>query len=237
MDEIKVLFEIQNASAEKRRLEKQIKVLPQAKELKELKAEIEQSQAELYKIKSDIEGYKKSLSKEQLLINTLRDKANVLSDNLYSGELTNVKELENVKRNLETEQMKITNLEEKALVLMEKIDGSENKIKAMLKELEIKKKKFRDINKIYISRKDSITQSIQEIGNWLDAAVQGLRPGLLEDFEKLCNRFTDGRGVSLLKSGICSGCHMSVSFDLLKKAKNVNATIVCDNCGRWLIPQ
>lgn len=237
MDDIKKLFEIQNAITEKKRLEKQMKVLPQVKELKELKTEIEQSQAEIHKLMSNIEGTKKSLSKEQLMINTLRDKTKALSDHLYSGEITNVKELESAKKNLETEQMQITNLEEKALVLMEKIDGAENKVKVMLKELEIKKTRFRDINKGYISQKDNIANSIHEIDEWLETAKKGLSQDLLEAFETLCNRFADGRGISLLKNGICSGCHMSVSFDLLKKAKNLNVKIACDNCGRWLIPE
>ena len=237
MDDIKKLFKIQNASTEKKRLEKQMKLLPQVKELKELKTEIEQSQAEIHKLKSNIDGTKKSLSKEQLVINTMRDKTKALSDHLYSGEITNVKELESAKKNLETEQMKIANLEEKALVLMEKIDGVESKIKAMVKELEIKKARFRDINKGYISQKDNIVKSIREIDEGLDTAKQGLSKELLEAFETQCRRFTDGRGISLLKNGICTGCHMSVSFDLLKKAKNVNRKIVCDNCGRWLIPE
>lgn len=237
MNNIKILFEVQNASANKVRLEKQIKALPQVKELKELRTEIEQSQAEIYKLKSEIEVHKKNLAKEQLMINTIKDKTSVLSDHLYSGEISNVKELENVEKNLEAEQFKISKFEEKALVLMEKIYGIENRIKAMLKELEIKKTKFRDINKDYISKKESLTKSIQEIDSRLEYAKQELEPELLKTFESLCNRFDNGLAISLLKNGICSGCHMSVSFDLLKKAKIVDGEIICDNCGRWLIPE
>jgi len=237
MEDIKILFEIQNARVKKKHFEKQNKVLPQVKELKELKTEIEQNQAELHKLKSEIEVYKKNLSKEQVMINIIKDKAGLLSEHLYSGEITNIKELENAKKNLEVEQLKITKLEDKALLVMEKIYGTENKIKVILKDLEIKKTRFRDLNRDYISQKENILKSIQEIDSGLENARQGVRQNLLETFEVLCKRYDNGIGISLLKNGICSGCHMSVSFDLLKKAKNVNGEIICDICGRWLIPE
>jgi len=237
VDDIRILLEIQNASSKKNVLEKQVKILPHAKELKELKTEIEQSQVELHKLKSEIEVHKKNLSKEQSMINTIKEKTKELSDHLYSGQITNVKELENAKTNLEAEQLKITKIEDKALVLMEKIYGAENKIKAMLQELEIKKNKFREINKDYISQRENINNSIMEINSWLDTAKQGLREDLLKEFEVLCNRFDNGVAVSLLRKGICSGCNMSVSFDLLKKAKTADVEVVCDNCGRWLLPE
>lgn len=237
MDKLKILFDLQNANREKSRLEKLLKTLPQVKELKDLKKAIELAQTEIQQIGPKLESYRKNLKKEEQLISGFKDKVKMASDLLYSGEITNVKELESAKKNLETEQAKISTVEEKAILLMEKIEEFENKIRLMLKELEDKKSKFRDLNKQYVKEKESISHSIQEIDNWTENTRKALPPDLMESFQVLCRKFDDGQGIGLLRQGVCSGCHMSVSFDLLKKAKVMPGKIICDNCGRWLIPE
>jgi hypothetical protein len=57
---------------------------------------------------------------------------------------------------------------------------------------------------------------------------------LFERYRKLSGKFQDGKPLAVLEKGVCSGCHMGVSFDLLKKAKTDSHNLRCDNCGRML---
>ncbi len=235
MTGIKHLWELQTLEEEKLDLERKARTFPEVRELKMLKADIEENQAKIQVMKDELVQIKRNLKQEESGIMLLKEKMEKASTQLYSGEITNAKELETAEKNMEINKEKVEEAEDRALVLMEQAEKAEEQIKQLLKDLDTKKGQFRELNKSYTERKAGLARALEEHEARNKKLVEKIDPQLMQKFCNLCGRFDDKKGVALLENGVCSGCHMSVSFDLLKQSKNKPKELMCDNCGRLLL--
>ncbi len=232
---VRYLWDIQNMEQRKISIEKQLKGTPELKDLKILKEEIEKGQSGIRKVKAEQSLVKKELKEKEDYLTILKDKLEKADAELYSGEVTSSKELESMQKNLAVLKGKIGHTEETALTLMEKIENNEDEIRQLTKELEKKKTEFRSLNKNYQQKKEDLARSLTEIQTQKELLMKKIAPEILQSYYKLCEKFDDKKGVALLQNGICSGCHMSVSFDLRKQAKTKLEGVTCDNCSRLLL--
>jgi predicted nucleic acid-binding Zn-ribbon protein len=154
---------------------------------------------------------------------------------LYSGEVNNIKELEAAEKSLNAIKEKVDFYEERAIQLMEILENNDNGINRLMEELEAKKADFRRVNKYYNDRKLEMMNLLEDISRRKEILTRKIDPESMEFYLKLCRKNDNGQGMAIIQKGICSGCHMALSFDLLKKAKNDNVKIICDNCGRLLV--
>jgi len=228
------LWEIQNLEENKGKIQRQIKSIPEYRELKELKTEIEAGQKEVHALKRELELVKKSIRCEEDALAVFKEKIEKASEELYGGQNSSAKELETAEKNVAKLRQQCITVEEKILVIMEKADYQEKKIEKMISALEERKNAFKSLNSRYKITKEDLHNTLTEITSRLDVLKGKVPPEALEMYQKLCSKFKDGKGIAALRGGICSGCNMSVSFDILKKVKN-RGDVKCDNCGRLLI--
>ncbi len=237
MSNVKYLWEIQNLEEKKLIIEKQLKTIPEFKELKVLREEIENSRTETRKLKDELDQARKNLKEEEDEIALLKDKIEKANAELYSGEIINAKELEALEKNINALRQRVSQAEEKALTLMEKLETSDQKVEILSANLEKKKARFRQLNKKFNETKITLFRSLEETAVRKENLSKQIPPEVLRSYYKLCERFDDRKGVALLHKGVCSGCHMSVSFDLRKQAKDKLQVVACDNCSRLLLTE
>lgn len=235
MSDIKHLWELQKHEGNQVLFERKTKTIPEVKDLRILKSEIEEKQQAIQIIRNQTNVMKKELRIEEQDIVALKEKRAKMSEQLYSGEVSNVKELESTEKNVGTLSEKISASEEEAIIMMEKIEKKDAELNVLVNDLDNEKNRFRELNKVYIEKKEQTTKALEKIKSQIIKLTAKIGPQSMSRFTKLREKFDDKKGVAVLENGICSGCHMSVSFELLKQSKDKARELFCDNCGRLLV--
>lgn len=153
---------------------------------------------------------------------------------LYSGKISNPRELEQIQQKMEEYRQLQDKLETeilRQLELDEKIDSEiavlEDRLSQCLKELVTRKKE--------INEKKLELQLEKE---QLHAELETLLPQIPDDWMARYRKIADshrGIGIAQLKGNVCGACHVSVSDSLLKAVKHGDDRLYfCENCGRIL---
>jgi len=236
MSEIKLLWEIQQLGLRKTALERQLRSLPAARELKKLKGDIEAGQ-EALKIKREIyDSQKKSLKQKEDEAAGLRAKIESLNEELYSGEHNNAKELAGITAKLDDLKEKLGQLDDETIGLLEEAEDKKQTIIAETAELNVKKDSFRQLLEEYQAQKNEISAELDNIIPRQEELTKGVTAENIALFRDLQEKYPAGIVIASAEKAICAGCHMGVSFDIMKQLKADKKIIYCDHCGRILLP-
>jgi len=186
-------------------------------------------------LKSELEPIKKNLKSKESEMAVIKTRIEKADEELYGGQITSAKELESVEKSIEGFRQQLGAAEEKILTIMETADDRERHIREMIAELEEKKERFKRLNNSYKETREKLSAALEKINVKKEKLVKKVPQETLDKYYRLCSGFKDKKGVALLQANICSGCNMSVSFEIIKKAKTQQGEVNCDNCGRLLI--
>lgn len=236
MSELKKLWEIQQLDLKKKVLEKQLRHLPAVNELKRLKVDIETGQEALKKKKETYDRDKKFLNQKEDEAAGQREKYEALSKELYGSDSSNAKELAGATAKLDELKEKVDLLDDEIIGLMEKVADQKQVIQEDTAELNTKKDSFRQIRQEYRTQKNEICTELEKLPGEQAALSKGIASEKMALYQKMHAEFPDGIVVAVAKKGICAGCHMGVSFDIINQLKLDTKIIYCDHCGRILLP-
>lgn len=165
----------------------------------------------------------------------IAEKLKTVSERLYSGRISNAKELSGLSADEKMLQRRKSELEDRELALMEQIETAENLVKE-------KRVGFEKINTATASRNDKERAALAE----LDAADADLNLRRARLREKLPQetlyiyddlRLTKkGRAVVAMKADSCSACGSAVPSGLVSRVKSGSELVFCTNCRRILAP-
>lgn len=216
------------------KLNKQLINLKKSTKLKADEAKYQEQLARLNQMEQAINTGKSKLKKSDYTLKDYESKVKDLDKDIYSGSITNEKQLsyltEERKRisdflgDLETEilenmdiisdvEKEISTIKEKISEFKDGIDLEKHQINESIKKLERAK----------IQLKDNITSLSKAIDD-----------KLLEKYKRI--RESKGSSISIIQGGICGGCHITVPNYLvedIKKGKIAN----CESCNRILYLQ
>lgn len=231
MQDLNLLWEYQELEKRKKKILTDCKKNGQTELLKKLKEEIESIQAEGKQKAGKINSLKKMLKEIEDEIFFEKERKQKLIDEIYANSLP-VRELEAAQLNISAIEEKIKHNEEKALSLMEAIENEEKEISALLDDLNRKKDEFRQLNSQYQEKKNETNNELEKVKLKQEELFAMIDPQIFELYQKMCGNYEDRQGIARINNGTCTGCHMSLSFELLKKAKSEQ--VKCDRCGRFL---
>jgi hypothetical protein len=229
-----ILINIQNLDL---RIEEFIlnrKKLPEREKIEQLTERIKKSNEDLKNLNQE----KNSLNLDQRRIN---DKVSILSDKikseeekLYSGKITNPKELASINEEVISLKLKMDEKETELLELMEALDEISKNLEKKRMDLsktseEIKK------NELELARKEKeIDQEISKSKNKRNNLAEHLDTEILKEYENL-RREKGGEVVSVLKDGICSCCNMQLPSIKVDSMRDSSIFYHCDFCKRILV--
>lgn len=234
MNNLELLWELQCLEAKKADLQKQVKNVPGVSELKVLKGEIEVIQNEAKDLNKEINDLKKVVGDAENTLTDLREKYSKANNELYNGNHAS-RELEAAQKNISVIKQKIESEEDNILGLMEELEGLKIRMCGKIKILDEKKDLFRAANKSYSEKKGTVVSNLEDAEKQIAVILKKVDPDELNQFNKFNQRFTDKCGIAFLENGICSGCHMTLSFEQLKQVKTKQEQVHCDNCERLLL--
>ena len=165
---------------------------------------------------------------------TLSDKKEKANKTLYSGNITNPKELSDLKEAEESFERRISELDMPLLEVMESIESVNKTAEDIKSKLNSVKKSYQKIAAQYKADNERLLAKIAELtliskeqrGNIDDAT-------LLSRYDGICKK-GHGIGVTVITplSDSCSVCKTAISQNILSKVKEANEIIFCENCGR-----
>lgn len=156
-----------------------------------------------------------------------------IESKLYSGELTQTKELEIWQGKLNTLGSAVQNKEEIVVGLMEAIEGKEQSLEGQYALLEGKQKIWEE----QVEKSKALEEKIKK----RLAFLQQKRKKILACLSKeLADRYENGKKrfglgvVAKLKGCVCQGCRMALPTGIVQRISGSPGLHTCENCGRIL---
>jgi len=196
--------------------------------------EQEYDQLELDRINKEIHERKQKSKKAEDQNSILEQKVKKEENRLYSGTISNPKELMGIKTEIDDLKKQIDKLDTEILEQMEALEiltGKERQLVSLIDERKIVIKKLES----EIMQLESDIQS--SISNLKDE-VSGARKRLSEDACALYDRLRKEKGervVAVIKNGICSVCNMTLPFEKVEKMNDIEKYYRCEFCRRIIV--
>lgn len=163
-------------------------------------------------------------------LDDLKDKIRSYEEKLYSGKITNPKELMGLQMEVEQLKARYSEGEDRLLELMERAEevrGELEEKRARLREIEAQWREHKERLK---QDKAMVEQELGRLNEQRQALVERLDAESLNLYENL--KRAKETAVARVEQGRCGGCRLSLSLSELQRARN--SLVFCSSCGRIL---
>jgi len=153
---------------------------------------------------------------------------------MFSGAVTNSKELSALQAEVESLKRKKSTIEDSLLEIMEQRESTSATLERLTQERDEAEKESAELTRTVnglISDIDAETSEHEKARG----EIAGLVPdGLLDLYEKI-REVKGGVGAAALSAGTCQGCHTKIPQKELERIRAEGGLQRCDNCPRILV--
>jgi uncharacterized protein len=176
---------------------------------------------------------KAQLRSLELETSSLSDKLKQVSERLYSGRITNAKELAGLNQDEKMLARRKSELEDQSLVLMEKIETAEKISATNQSALKKITGDTRTRNAKEHAALAALDESDADLTLRRDAKRRNLPPETLRIYDDL-RKTKKGRAVVGMKHDACAACGTQVPSGFIARVKAGTEPVFCTSCGRIL---
>lgn len=198
-----------------------------------LKAEVEALRATLSAESSRLHALETEMRDKELQLKSVEDKRQRHRDRLYSGTITNPKEIENLNQEVEALGRQKGSLEEAILLLMDDVEAQQTKVNDLRQALSEKESQLRAVEQRYQETLARLNAQWEELQEQRRQMVPHIEESSLRRYE-----FIRGRAHNLaivkVKDEICPACSVTFATVLFRRLKETEDELTCENCGRLL---
>lgn len=151
---------------------------------------------------------------------------------VYSGEITDLKQLEHLTKEKDYLTDLIDGLENKIIGLLEKNDRFESNIEEWQNEMINKEKMILDLQKSAKKSLSNIKKDIEKQKSYIEEHSQVIDLELLEQFLSIKEK--KNTGIASVIDGVCSECNIIIRPAQVDRIKLGKEIYTCENCGRIL---
>lgn len=174
---------------------------------------------------------KKKQQDAEWQIEDIASKLSSAQESLYSGSITNPKELFSLQQEVEGFKNKRDSLEEKALDIMEQVEEATDELVGLRQQLEEVEGSWRQEQQQLADEIEELKTSLSKLEKEKQQALAGIDTETADCYRRL--RQKKGQAVARVEQGICRGCGISLSTAELQRVKG-DRLIMCNSCGRIL---
>ncbi|HEU0000071.1 MAG TPA: hypothetical protein VFQ36_04185, partial [Ktedonobacteraceae bacterium] len=156
-----------------------------------------------------------------------------LEQRLYSGSITNPKELYAVQQETQHLRAQQSRQEEMTLEVMDATDTLREMAKQKSEALQKAEEAWSQFNATSVQRGEQLESKRQEAVTRRDQFASGIDADLLQRYETL-KRSKQGRAVSKVEQNSCQWCRVFLTPSELQRARASRDLQMCGNCGRIL---
>ncbi len=164
----------------------------------------------------------------------MRQRSSTLDGQLYSGELTNSRDLPSLE--LEASNVK-AQVDQKEIILLElsvRAEDTRRRISDLEKELAEVQEAW-DLRQAYLNEQvASLTEEEEKLAAHRSQLAQTLDQSEVLKYDTL-RRSKGGTAVAKVERGLCQSCRMSLPSQHLQRVRAGRQTVNCSSCGRMLL--
>ena len=233
-DALLTLLQLQRVNSTIDRLQARLAHLPEQAALDALEAKAQDLDAQIAErqvVFDDVSTRQRRLDFE---VDTLVQKIRAESGRLYSGVVSNAKELQDISREVEALKRRKSVLEDNDLEVMEERDGVEKELTALTNE---RSSLAAEIERGRVARDEAagetglqLTAAETERQRW----VPRVDAQLLKVYDTI-RASKGGVGAAAMVDGTCQGCHMRLPAQEAERVRTAGGLVRCDECQRILV--
>jgi len=198
-----------------------------------LRAELEPLKAAAEAQANELHALEKELLDIELRMKSFVEKKKDFERRMYSGLVSNPKELGDMQREVQMLSHSISDLEDKALGLMDRAEECRRAGAETRRNTDDAVQRLAQVVEIFERESARLRAELSDLGARRQAAAAAAPSDALKRYEDLRAR-KGNLALVLASGGVCQGCHMSLATDLVRELKKGNQLRLCDSCGRIL---
>jgi predicted nucleic acid-binding Zn-ribbon protein len=164
---------------------------------------------------------------------TLGQKIAEVDGRMYSGKVSNPKELQDLQNEVTSLRGRRASLEEKQFEALLTAESAETQSVEVQHRLERAESVAAEAHGSLRDERRELQTGVARLQENHDAAAAGIPAGDLEIYGRL-RQSRKGRAVSQLDEGACTTCGVAPSSSRIQDARQGNDLVLCGNCGRIL---
>ncbi len=205
--------------------------------LSQVESELGQRQevAQAEEAVAEAQRYLQELQKEERDANwaleDLQQKIRTMEGKLYSGKVTNPKELSSMQQDVELMSEKRRKLEDKVLGVMEKIEDARESLHNRMVHLRDVELKWQKRQQELAREQKELKEAIASLKRLRWAQASRIPPPHLQQYEETRQRRHPA--VARVEQGMCQGCRIALPVGLMQRARGLEL-VPCPSCSRIL---
>ncbi|MCE5322270.1 C4-type zinc ribbon domain-containing protein [bacterium] len=202
---------------------------------KELRAKYAAAKSALEKAEKALAAHELEVRDCELQLKSIDEKRGSLEKRLYSGSITNPKELSATESEIESLKGKQGELDVRTLELYDLVEAAKAKVESLREIKQTIETRARKVIKQETDAKTRLESEIAELTALRESASSGYtEKPLLSKYESI-RKHTCGTGIAKVMDGKCEGCHVAITSYTIGQLVKDEAVETCENCGRILL--
>jgi predicted nucleic acid-binding Zn-ribbon protein len=152
---------------------------------------------------------------------------------LYSGTVTNPKELEDLQMEHESLQRYMATLEDRLLEAMVEVEQTEELQEQAVRALELAREARNTDHQDLVRERDELTKQVEKVAGEREPLLEGIAPEDLQLYESLRSRMS-GIAVAVLEEDSCGACGLALPASEQQAIRSGANPVLCIQCGRIL---
>jgi uncharacterized protein len=198
-----------------------------------LEAEICALQAELADLAKKREAAENDNLDTELEMKSLQEKRDRFQKQLYSGAVSNPRQLSDLQNEVQMLEREIRKVEDRDLELMETLETLRGEIAAREARQRELQGQLVEVKAAYADAGARLKTELAALEASRAETAQGLTGSLLKRYDQIRVRSANLGLVKIIGKD-CPGCHVSLPSDTLKALKSGRGLQSCESCGRIL---
>ena len=228
------LLELQEKDTEIRRLTDRLATLPEVSRLARINERLAEYETDLGIARKQLEEIEREQSRMEGEIELVAQKTTREEGRLYSGSVSNPKELASLQAEVEMLKKRSAGLEDDLLEVMVQRDGASDAVERLDKERAAAAEESAELTARVAELSGSIDAALQEHGSRRGTIARELPEALLRLYEQLRATKSDV-GAAALVGDTCQGCHTKLPAREVERLRSERGLQRCDNCRRILV--
>lgn len=191
-------------------------------------------QAKYIVLSNELKKLESDLQDSELNLQSVEEKIKNFQQKLYSGQVTNPKELSSIEKEIEMLGKSRGSLDERILGLYDQVEAQRTEVGKYESAISRLKKKIAAILADYNQKSGELNKEIESLtSKRRDAIMQVTDKTLLQRYESVRSRHKD-TGLALVENNKCGGCHTGLTVYTQRLLWADEGFHTCENCGRIL---
>ncbi|MEX0762167.1 MAG: C4-type zinc ribbon domain-containing protein [Dehalococcoidia bacterium] len=167
---------------------------------------------------------------------SLRERVGELEARLYSGAITNVRELTAIETEHNAARRQLAQVEEAVGPALAGAEDARQRHEDLTKELQEREEAWKTTEAELQAEKVRLGREYAEMGEQRVSATTGIPPGDLALYNALLPS-KGGVAVVRVERGVCQGCRVRLPLGEIARIRNTTGLVPCSSCGRILLAE